>query len=157
VLAAQLGRALGLSEPECDILRIAGQLHDIGKIGMPESLLNKQGRLDDREFQTIMEHPLLGERICRPLRTMQSVLPLIRHHHERFDGSGYPDRLNGSDMPLGARILGLADAYDALTSARSYRRNYSPNQALDLLTKETATGRWDPRIYAALAALVRRT
>ncbi len=156
VLAAQLGRAIGLSEPECDILRIAGQLHDIGKIGMPEAVLNKAGRLDDDEFRTVMEHPLLGERICRPLRTMQAVLPLVRHHHERFDGSGYPDRLRGGDMPLGARILGLADAYDALTSARSYRRNFSPAQALELLAQETEQGRWDPRVFAALAALVRR-
>jgi putative two-component system response regulator len=154
VLAAQLGRSLGLSEANCDLLRIAGQLHDIGKIGMPETLLNKQGRLDDQEFRTVMQHPLLGERICRPLRTMQAILPLVRHHHERFDGSGYPDRLRGEAMPIGARILGLVDAYDAITSARSYRRSFTPAQALELLARETDVGRWDPEVFAALVALV---
>ncbi len=154
VLAAQLGCSLGLSEADCKILRIAGQLHDIGKIGMPETLLNKQSRLNAQEFETVMQHPLLGERICRPLRTMQAILPLVRHHHERFDGSGYPDRLRGEGMPLGARILGLVDAYDAITSARSYRRSFTPLQALDLLTRETEAGRWDPEVFAALVALV---
>jgi len=154
VLAARLGRALRLAEADCDTLRIAGQLHDIGKIGMPETLLNKQGRLDAVEFETVMQHPLLGERICRPLRTMQAILPLVRHHHERFDGSGYPDHLNGEGLPLGARILGLADAYDAITSSRSYRRNFTPSQALELLARETEAGRWDPEVFAALAELV---
>jgi len=87
---------------------------------------------------------------------MRAILPLIRQHHERFDGSGYPDGLGGADLPLGSRILGLADAYDALTSERSYRRNYSPAQALEILARETQEGRWDPKVYAALSALVRR-
>jgi len=156
VLAAQLGRTLGIAEDSCETLRFAGQLHDVGKIGMPETLLNKNSKLTDEEFETVMKHPLLGERICRPLRTMQAILPLVRHHHERYDGSGYPDRLVGAAIPVGARILGLADAYDALTSERSYRGNFTSTEAIHILTRETDKGRWDPKIFAALAALIRR-
>ncbi len=155
LLAARLGRRLGMSELECHVLRVAGLLHDIGKIGMSETLLNKPGRLDAEELRQVRRHPTLGERICRPLRTMQSVLPLIRSHHERFDGSGYPDGLLGIEAPLGARILGLADAFDALTSERSYRRNFSVSDAMALLEGETAEGRWDTRIFAALEREVR--
>lgn len=156
VLAAQLGRALGLAESESLQLRIAGQLHDIGKIGIPESVLNKEGRLDAAELTTVRLHPDLGEMICRPLKTMRRLLELIRHHHERFDGSGYPDGLLGEEISIGARILGLADAYDALTSARSYRQSFTPVQALALLEEEARAGRWDPRIFTVLTTMVRR-
>jgi putative two-component system response regulator len=156
VLAAQLGRMLGMTEPECHLLLVAGQLHDIGKIGMPERVLNKEGRLDDAELRVVRQHSELGELICRPLRTMRSVLTLIRHHHERFDGTGYPDRLSGESIPIGARILSLADAYDALTSARSYRQSYPSTDAIELLARETAEGRWDPSVFASLEMLVRR-
>jgi len=150
LLAARLGGRLGMSELECHVLRVAGLLHDIGKIGMPETLLNKRGRLDEVELHQVRRHPSLGERICRPLRTMRPMLPLIRWHHERFDGSGYPDGLRGDDVPLGARVLGLADAFDALTSERSYRRNYSVTEAMALLERETSEGRWDSRVFGAL-------
>ena len=154
-LAARLGRVLGMSDEECLVLRTAGQLHDIGKIGTPETLLHKQGRLDAEEYTTIMQHPLVGERICQPLATMHAVLPLVRHHHERMDGSGYPDGLRGDELALGARILGLADAFDALTSSRSYRADFTPEEALELLARETREGRWDPRVFTALEDLVR--
>ncbi len=154
VLAFRLGRELGLPEDDCLVLRTAGQLHDIGKIGTPESLLHKQGRLLPGEYTTVMQHPLIGERICQPLATMRAVLPLVRHHHERMDGSGYPDGLRGEELPLGARILGLADAFDALTSARSYRSNFTIEKALELLGEETSEGRWDPRVFAALRDMV---
>jgi putative two-component system response regulator len=150
LLAARLGRRLGMSELECHVLRVAGLLHDIGKIGMPETLLNKRGRLDDDEMRQVRRHPSLGERICRPLRTMQPVLPLIRSHHERFDGSGYPDGLLGSQVPVGAQILGLADAFDALTSERSYRRDFSVSQAMKLLGREAVEGRWDTQLLDLL-------
>ncbi|MCU0290705.1 MAG: response regulator [Thermoanaerobaculaceae bacterium] len=156
VLAAQLGCALGLTEAECQQLRMAGQLHDIGKIGIPESVLNKEGRLDATELATVRQHPDLGELICRPLKTMRRLLELIRHHHERYDGTGYPDGLRGEEISTGARILGLADAYDALTSARSYRQSFTPPQALALLEEEAELGRWDPRVFAALTSMVRR-
>ena len=101
-------------------------------------------------------YPGLGERICQPLRTMRKVLSLIRHHHERFDGSGYPDGLRGEEITLGARILSVADAYDALTSARSYRRSFTSEDAISLLESESRAGRWDPKVFSSLAALVRR-
>ena len=136
------------------MMLVAGLLHDIGKIGVPESLLNKPGRLTEDELLTIMRHPTLGEEICRPLRSARDALPMIRHHHERFDGSGYPDRLVGEEIPLGARIMGLADAYDALTSARSYRDSLTSAGALDLLRSEARKGKWDPDVLSALESVV---
>jgi putative two-component system response regulator len=156
VLAAQLGHELGLAEAECQLLRMAGQLHDIGKIGIPESVLNKEGRLDAGELETVRQHPDLGELICRPLKTLRRLLELVRHHHERYDGSGYPDGLQGEEISIGARILGIVDAFDALTSARSYRQSFSPEETLDLLGKETAAGMWDPEVFAALAKMMQR-
>jgi putative two-component system response regulator len=153
-LASRLGAGLGLSESECRILLVAGLLHDIGKIGVSEALLNKPGRLSEEELLAIMAHPVLGEEICRPLRSARRALPMIRHHHERFDGSGYPDRLAGEAIPFGARVMGVADAYDALTSSRSYRDSMSPSAAIEVLEQETLVGRWDPRVMAALRAVL---
>ena len=155
--AESLGRQLALPEDTCQLLRVAGYLHDIGKIGIPERLLCKPGKLTADEFQTIVSHPSMGEVICRPLRTVRRVLPLIKHHHERFDGNGYPDHLAGEAIPLGARVLALADAYDALTSERSYRKALPQAEALSILARETADGKWDPKIYAALRAMLART
>src|SRR5206468_2161943 len=121
----------------CETLLVAGLLHDIGKIGVSEALLNKPGRLTEQELLAIMEHPVLGEEICRPLRSARQALPMIRHHHERYDGSGYPDRLAGETIPYGARIMGVADAFDALTSSRSYRDSLTSNDALAVLEQET--------------------
>jgi putative two-component system response regulator len=100
----------------------------------------------------MQRHPVLSERICRPLTTLQSILPLIRYHHERYDGSGYPEGLSGDAIPLGARILGMADAFDALTSVRPYRPTFTVREALQVLSEETRAGRWDPQLFAALAA-----
>jgi putative two-component system response regulator len=156
ILAARLGEALHLGEEVCRTLRIAGQLHDIGKIGLPAGLLNKASPLSPAEYESIKRHPNLTARICQPLRTLHEMIPLARHHHERFDGSGYPDGLTGEEIPFGARILGIADAFDALTSARSYRTSYARSEALDVLQEETEDGRWDPHIFAALKAIVQR-
>lgn len=153
-LAARISRELGLPEDRSEEMLVAGLLHDIGKIGVPEDLLNKAGPLTEEEFLAVMAHPILGEEICRPLRSARSALPVIRHHHERYDGSGYPDHLTGDEIPLGARILGVADAYDALTSARSYRRSLECQEAVDLLRRETERGRWDPEIFDALVEVV---
>jgi putative two-component system response regulator len=153
-LASRLGHRLGLPEAECEILLVAGLLHDIGKIGVPEALLNKPGKLTREELLRIMDHPVIGEEICRPLRSARKVLPMIRHHHERYDGTGYPDRLVGEDIPYGARIMGVADAYDALTSTRSYRHCLSSSEALDILGQETHVGRWDGRVVEALRAVL---
>lgn len=155
-LAARLAREVGLPQEECEQMKVAGLLHDIGKVGVPERLINKAGQLTDEEFLTIMGHPGGGERLCRPLKTVQSLLPMIRYHHERYDGKGYPDHLRGDEIPLGARVLSLADAYDALTSDRSYRKSLSPEEALSILAREAVEGHWDPGIYSALAALIRK-
>jgi putative two-component system response regulator len=153
-LASRIGGQLGLPEEECETLLVAGLLHDIGKIGVAESLLNKPGSLSEEELLAVMAHPVLGEEICRPLRSARQALPMIRHHHERYDGSGYPDRLAGEAIPFGARIMGVADAYDALTSSRSYRDSLTSPEAIGVLERETRVGRWDPRVVTALRGLV---
>ena len=156
-LASRIGGQLGLPDEECETLLVAGLLHDIGKIGVPESLLNKPGSLTEEELLAIMAHPVLGEEICRPLRSARQALPMIRHHHERYDGSGYPDRLAGETIPFGARIMGVADAYDALTSSRSYRDSLTSPEALSVLEHETRVGRWDPRVMAALHGILAKS
>jgi putative two-component system response regulator len=155
-LGARLAREVGFAPEDCELMKVAGLLHDIGKVGIPEALINKPGRLTEEEFLTIMTHPGNGERLCRPLRTVHAALPMIRYHHERYDGKGYPDQLKGEAIPLGARVLALADAFDALTSNRSYRKRLPGDEALAILARETVEGHWDPAIYAALAAMVRR-
>jgi putative two-component system response regulator len=155
-LAARLARDMGLPAELSEQLKVAGLLHDIGKVGVPERVINKPGRLTDEEFLTIMSHPGGGATMVRPLRTVRDVLPMIRHHHERWDGRGYPDRLAGEEIPLGARVLAMADAFDALTSDRSYRKALPAEEAVAILAKETVEGKWDPATYAALTAMVRR-
>jgi putative two-component system response regulator len=155
-LAAGLAREMGLPAEECEQMHVAGLLHDIGKVGVPERLINKPGTLTEEEFLTIMNHPSDGEGMCRRLRTVRGVLPMIRYHHERWNGRGYPEHLRGEEIPLGARVLSLADAYDALTSDRSYRKSSPPHEALAILREETREGQWDPRVYQALAAMIGR-
>ncbi len=120
-LAERLARALGLRESEIEYIRLAGLLHDIGKIGIRETVINKPGPLTPSEYAHIQTHPLISERILLPVAELNGALHMIRSHHERWDGSGYPDGLKGLDIPVGARILAIADAYDAMTSQRPYR------------------------------------
>jgi putative two-component system response regulator len=155
-LAAALAREIGMPAEDCDQMQVAGLLHDIGKVGVPQRLINKPGTLTEDEFLTIMSHPSNGESMCRRLRTVRGVLPMILHHHERWNGRGYPEHLRGEEIPIGARVLSLADAYDALTSDRSYRKSSPPHEALEILGEETSEGQWDPRIYRALAAMIGR-
>jgi len=152
-LSARLGAELDADEALQQRLLLGGLLHDIGKVAVPEALLHKPGRLTKEEFAAIMAHPVVGWEICRRLRTAQPVLDIIRYHHERFDGSGYPDGLAGEEISWPARILGMADALDALTSERPYRRSLSVGDALELLADETARGKWDPQVAAALTRL----
>lgn len=156
LVAARIAREMGYDADFCERMRVGGLLHDLGKIGVPERLLNKTGPLTESEFRTILTHPDKGTAICQPLRAVQSVLPLIRYHHERFDGRGYPDGLRGEAIPFGARLLSVADAYDALTSDRSYRHRLPPLEALAVLEKERDEGRWDPQLLGVLTSLVRR-
>src|SRR5260370_4705507 len=127
--AEQLGESLGLGDDDLHELRIASWLHDIGKIDVPESILLKPGPLDAEERRIMQEHPIIGEKICAPLKSLRRILPVIRHHHEKMDGSGYPDGLRGEAMPLKARILQIADIYDALTTNRPYPGALPPAEA----------------------------
>jgi putative two-component system response regulator len=127
--AEQLGESLGFGEEDLKDLRLACWLHDIGKISVPESILLKPGHLNAEETKMIREHPVIGERMCAPIKSLRSILPVIRHHHEKMDGSGYPDGLSGEAIPLKARILQIADIYDALTTHRPYRGALSPEEA----------------------------
>ena len=149
-LSVRLARRIGLPEDDCEGMLVSGMLHDIGKIGISEAVLNKAGPLSDDEFREVMKHPEIGEAICRPLLSTRRSLPIIRSHHERFDGSGYPDGLFGEAIPIGARVLGVADAYDALTSKRPYRTSLTPEAAIGVLVNELAAGRWDPQVIEAL-------
>ncbi len=153
-LAAALGRRLGLSENDVKALRRAGYLHDIGKIAIPDAVLLKPGALTEQEWTVMRSHVEIGVSICSPLRTLRSVLPIIRHHHEKANGSGYPDGLKGEEIPLLARVFQVVDVFDALTNPRPYRQPVSPMQALEILRDETRRGWWDPRIVEEFAQLV---
>lgn len=147
--AVALGTALGLSPSLRTVLHHGGMLHDVGKIGIPEAILGKPGALTDAEFAVMREHPVKGVEICRPLRSrlIAEALPIIRHHHERIDGRGYPDGLRGEEIPLLARIMAISDAYDAMTSDRPYRRGMSAVGALEVLQQGAGT-QWDGALVA---------
>ncbi len=141
-----LGMALGLSRPELVALYRGGYLHDIGKICVPDNILFKDGKLTDEEWVVMRSHTTSGEQICRPMKSLGLVLPIIRSHHERWDGTGYPDGLASEQIPLLARILQIADVYDALTSERPYKKAFSHDEALQILKSETARGWRDPAL-----------
>jgi putative two-component system response regulator len=145
--SARLGNQIGLSLEQVTALRRAGVVHDIGKIAVPDSVLLKPGALSEEEWQFIRQHPVVGERICLPLKSFRSVLPIIRHHHERFDGSGYPDGLRGNTIPVTVRVLQIVDVYDALTTERPYKPAFSSAQALQIMKTEVERGWWDAAIF----------
>lgn len=140
VYGMALGRALGLPDDDLAALEQGGYLHDIGKIAIPDGILNKPAPLTPAEFALMKDHTVIGERLCGELRSLRRVRPIIRHHHERLDGSGYPDGLRGDSVPLLAQITGVADVYDALTTHRPYRPALSPEQACDELRNESRRG-----------------
>jgi putative two-component system response regulator len=148
-----LGRALGL--PECDIrsLHRGGYLHDIGKICVPDAILFKPGSLTDDEWGVMRTHTIIGESICRPMKSLSGVLPIIRNHHEKWDGTGYPDGLKGEDIPLLARILQIADIYDALISQRPYKRAFTHDETIQMMLEEARRGWRDPRLVPLFATL----
>jgi len=147
--ARRIGHRLGLSAPDLDALYRGGIIHDIGKIGVPDAILLKPGALDHEEQLRMQAHPIIGESIVAPLKSGADLLPIIRHHHERFDGTGYPDRVAGNDIPRLARIVSVCDAYDALVNDRPYRARRTPRDALAILT-EGAGQQWDPEVVGLL-------
>jgi len=150
-----LAERLGLPEEQRVALRRAGIVHDIGKVLVPEHILFKPGPLDAEERRIMEAHPVVGERICAPLRTFRDVLPIIRHHHEHLDGSGYPDGLRGDHIPLTARVLQTVDVYDALTTDRPYRKALSPQRAFEILRGEVERGWWEGRLVDELEGLLK--
>jgi len=157
----QLGQAFGeflhLGRNQIRDLIWGGYLHDIGKVGIPDSVLLKQGQLTKQEWVIMQQHVLIGERICQPLRSMQGVIPIIRHHHERWDGSGYPDQLKADKIPYLAQIFQLIDIYDALTSERPYKPALTPEQALEIIAQETAQGWRNPQLVRQFTEFIRQS
>ncbi len=135
----RLGRALGLDDRQMRELSLSAKMHDIGKVGVPDSILNKPGRLTDAEMEEVRKHPVISERILRRIVRNSTVLAAIRGHHERIDGTGYPDGLKGAKIPLLARVITVVDCFDALTSARAYRAPLSPSKALQELCASAGT------------------
>ena len=153
--SASLGQHLGFADEQVTALRRAGVVHDIGKIAVPDSIILKPASLTPEEWKLMREHPVVGERICAPLKSFRLVLPIIRHHHEKFDGSGYPDGLRGEDIPVTARVLQIVDVYDALTTIRPYKPAFSITDALQTMKLEVAKGWWDAQIFDQFEQLVR--
>lgn len=153
--AVTLGSILGLDHDDREALRRGGVLHDVGKVGVPDAVLLKPGRLTAAEYEIMKRHTVIGDELCGSLRSLKSVRPIVRHHHERFDGSGYPDRLGGDDIPMLAQIMAVVDVYDALTSDRPYRVAMSRDAACAELEAEANRG-WRRRdLVEALITLVR--
>jgi putative two-component system response regulator len=152
--SAALGERLGLPEELRVALRRAGVVHDVGKVAVPEHILLKPGPLDPDEWKVMKQHPVIGERICAPLKSFRHVLPIIRHHHEKLDGSGYPDGLKGEEIPLTARILQTVDIYDALATTRPYRKAMSPKEAFAMIQEEVKRGWWDAALVEELEGLI---
>ena len=153
--ATRLGRALGLDEADLAALERGGFLHDIGKIAVPDRVLLKDGKLDSQESRVMREHPIVGDAICTGLRSLQKVRPIVRHHHERLDGSGYPDGLKNAQIPLLAQIIGIVDVFDALTTDRPYHTAVPHDEALDVVADEASKGWRDRSLVEAFSDIVR--
>ena len=151
----RLGARLGLDRKTLDALSQAGYLHDIGKVAVPDTILLKPGPLTEDEWRVMKRHPLLGEHICEPIHTFRVVLPVIRHHHEKGDGSGYPDGLTADQIPIAARVLQTVDVYDALVSHRPYKPPLPYARALAIMGEEVDRGWWDRTCVETFATMVR--
>jgi cyclic di-GMP phosphodiesterase len=151
--ATRLGKSLGLDEDDLAALERGGFLHDIGKIAVPDHVLLKDGRLDAHESRVMRKHPIVGDSLCAGLRSLNRVRPIVRHHHERLDGTGYPDGLRSGEVPLLAQIVGIVDVFDALTTERPYRAARPCTEAFQVLEDEAAKGWRDRALIDAFATL----
>ncbi len=156
VHAADLGRQLGLDEDSLVALKRGGYLHDLGKIAVPDDILKKGSDLTPAEWDVMKLHPITGENICKPLKSLRLVLPIIRHHHEHSDGSGYPDGLRAAEIPLLPRVLQVVDVYDALRTARPYKPALSHDQAAQTMQEEARRGLWDADLVAEYFSMLER-
>jgi len=154
-MARMFGEVLGLHHDELEALRRGGVLHDIGKLGIPDVILLKPGPLDDEEWVIMRQHTTIGERLCGSLRTMRRTTEIIRHHHEKWNGSGYPDGLKGEEVPLLARVFQVVDVYDALSTKRPYKQAFPRAKVVSIMEEETAKGLWDPGLMAEFLNIVR--
>ena len=152
--AAALGRSIGLGHDDLQTLRRGGFLHDIGMLAIPDTVLRKRGSLDAEEYELIKSHTLIGDSLCAPLRSLQSVRPIVRHHHERIDGSGYPDGLRGDQIPLLAQIIGLVDTYEALTTERPYQSAQDCDDAIEILWDQVRRGWRQANLIESFVSLI---
>ena len=153
--AYRWARFIGLDGESLTALKRGGYLHDLGKVSIPDEILKKRAGLSAEEWDLMKRHPLVGEEICRPLKSFRNVLPIIRHHHERWDGRGYPDQLKGQEIPLLARILQIVDVYDALRTLRPYKAAMPQDEAEAALQHEAANGHLDPGLVEAFLEMLR--
>jgi putative nucleotidyltransferase with HDIG domain len=152
-MAADIGAVMGLPKQDVENLERAGLLHDIGKIGVPAVLLDKNGKLSDEEYETIKTHPVLGARILAPIKVYSGIIPVVEQHHERYEGGGYPHGIAGEQIDLSARIVAVADAFDAMVSDRPYRLGLSEEKALDIVDRETGH-QFDPMVVEAFRRVI---
>jgi len=154
-LSANIATELGMTEEEVDRVRMAGRLHDLGKIGTRDAVVNKEGPLTPEEFEHVKQHVVIGAQILAPLVHLGDVVSMVKSHHERWDGTGYPDGLRGEEIPRGGRIISAAEVYDALTTARPYQEKMTPEQAVERMADLSGTV-LDSTVYDALARIVSR-
>ena len=153
--AALLAEALGMSETEVEEVRLGAVLHDVGKVGIPEQILNKSGPLNPEEWETMKTHVTFGGKLLEPLEALERIRQMVLHHHEFFDGSGYPEALSGQNIPLGARIITIADSYDTITSDRSYKKGRTAEEALAEVERCAHT-QFDPELVVTFLRAMRQ-
>ncbi len=156
-LSVVLGKALNLEYDDLEALRRGGVLHDIGKIAIPDKILLKPGKLNDDEWDIMRQHPAIGAYLCSALRTMRSTVDIVRCHHEKMNGSGYPEGLKGEEIPYLARIFQITDVFDALTSERPYKKPLPLDKVVEILEDETEKGYWDPDIVSIFIGIIKNT
>lgn len=152
--SVEMGRRMGLNAEELKVLKLGGAVHDIGKIGVPDQILNKNGKLTDEEFEIMMRHPAIGYEILKTLRTFQNVLPMVRWHHEKPNGNGYPDHLAGEQIPLCSRIVAVADMFDALATDRPYRKALPLPTCVKIMLEAGAKGDLDAELVQILVGIL---
>jgi putative nucleotidyltransferase with HDIG domain len=153
--AALLAASLQIDPSDVEEIRLAALLHDVGKVGIPEAIINKSGPLDASEWEVMKSHTELGARLLEPLRAMARIQLMVKHHHEYFDGSGYPNRLTGEQIPLGARVIAIADAFDTITSERAYKKPRPIEDALAEIER-CAASQFDPKFVQAFVDIIRK-